>query len=83
LRNWHQENWPRLCLKITLANAEAKRMETMKVHDTFQQKFEKRLANSEETWKPFSQMVKAMCSNCSKRGSPQQVGSRRPRHSGN
>jgi hypothetical protein len=68
----HQKNRPPECSDVTHAEAEAKRTETKKVHDAFQEKLEKHLGSSGETWMPFSQIIIEMFPKSSKRGSRQQ-----------
>ena len=75
----HQENRPPECLGVTEAEAEAKRTETKKVHDAFQEKLEKCLGNSGEAWTPFSQIIQAMFPNSSKKGSRQQDRTKAPK----
>jgi hypothetical protein len=68
----HQTKRPPACYDVGEADAEAKRIATKQVHDAFQERLEKDLGSSGETWVPFSQIITAMFPESSKRGSRQQ-----------
>jgi len=75
----HQTNRPPECLSVTPTDAEAKRVETKKVYEAFEEKLQECLKDDGVIETPFAQIIKGMFPKSSKRGSRQQSRLKAPR----
>jgi hypothetical protein len=70
--NRHSRNRPPECLHVSPRDAEDKRTETTRIHEEFKKNLTYYLETNEGEWRSFSQIIKEMYPDSSKKGSREQ-----------
>jgi len=75
----HYDSRPHECRNVSPAMAETKRRETERIHAECEERLERCLRTNEDIGRPFTQIIKKMYPDSSKRGSRQQNRLKEPR----